>query len=101
MISCFCPRFSIRFFMPDRGMLCIYYIFRDVRGAGSSATALHVLTGCRRASGYFGDIFIVTCQSLIASEDVGKVRIARYGFVIGGRNLAHFFLSGGCDGFHS
>lgn len=76
-------------------MLCICYIFRDVRVAGSSVTVLRVLTGCRGASGYFGDLFVFTCQSLIASENVGKVRIARYGFVIDGRNFAHFFLCGG------
>lgn len=58
-------------------------------------TVLRVLTGCRRASGYFGDLFVITCQSLIASENVGKVRIARYGFVIGEAKLAHFFLSEG------
>lgn len=77
------------------------YFFKMLGEAESSVAALHVRTSCRRASGYFGDIFFVTCQSLIASEDVGKVRIARYGFVIGGRSLAHFFLSVGCDGFHS
>ncbi len=95
MISCLCAQFSIRFFMPDRGMLCIYYIFRDVRVAGSSVTVLRVLTGYRRASGYSRGLFVFTCQSLIASENVGKVRIARYVFVTGGGKLAHFFLSGG------